>query len=90
VLPGHLPDAVKAKARIYSEIASQAGRLHCGEKLLSMSVGEASFPEDGSDADQLLAAADRRMYQAKHQQKLTGESGGLRDRTGHRGLALVG
>ena len=30
-----------------------------------MSVGEAFFPEDGSDAEQLLATADHRMYQAK-------------------------
>src|SRR5260370_20667681 len=48
VLPGHLPDAVQTKARIYSVIGSPAGRLHCGEKLLSISVGNASFPEDGA------------------------------------------
>jgi diguanylate cyclase (GGDEF)-like protein/putative nucleotidyltransferase with HDIG domain len=89
VLPGHPPDAVRAKARILSEIAAQAGQLHCGETLLSMSVGEAVFPEDGTDADQLLAAADRRMYHAKHYHKLTGESGELRERTTNRGLALV-
>jgi GGDEF domain-containing protein len=51
-------------------------------------VGEAAYPEDGTDADQLLAAADRRMYQAKHQHKLTGEPGAFRER--NRGLALVG
>jgi GGDEF domain-containing protein len=55
-----------------------------------MSVGEAVFPEDGMDAEQLLAAADRRMYQAKHQQKLSGQLNELRDRTHNRGLALVG
>jgi GGDEF domain-containing protein len=32
---------------------------------MKMSFGEALFPADGSDAEQLLAAADRRMYQAK-------------------------
>lgn len=32
---------------------------------MTMSVGAAFFPEDGCDAEQLLAAADRRMYQAK-------------------------
>ena len=30
-----------------------------------MSVGEACFPEDGAEAEQLLAVADKRMYQAK-------------------------
>src|SRR5260370_19535149 len=89
VLPGQSAAAVGAKARIFSEIASQAGRLHCGEKLLSMSVGEAAFPEDGAAADQLLAAADRRMYQAKHHHKLNGESA-LNARIANRGLALVG
>ncbi len=32
---------------------------------VSMSIGEASYPEDGSDAEELLAAADKRMYAAK-------------------------
>jgi diguanylate cyclase (GGDEF)-like protein len=36
---------------------------------VSMSVGAAVFPQDGSDADQLLAEADRRMYKAKHAHK---------------------
>jgi diguanylate cyclase (GGDEF)-like protein/putative nucleotidyltransferase with HDIG domain len=40
---------------------------------VSMSVGAAVFPQDGADADELLAEADRRMYKAKqaHKQKLT-------------------
>ncbi len=40
---------------------------------VSMSVGLAVFPQDGSDADELLAEADRRMYKAKqaHKQKPT-------------------
>jgi diguanylate cyclase (GGDEF)-like protein len=32
---------------------------------VSMSVGAASYPEDGSDAEELLAVADKRMYSAK-------------------------
>jgi len=32
---------------------------------VSMSLGEAYYPEDGSDAEELLAEADRRMYKAK-------------------------
>jgi GGDEF domain-containing protein len=37
--------------------------------MLTMSVGEAYFPEDGADAEQLLAEADRRMYRAKQAAK---------------------
>ena len=36
---------------------------------VSMSVGAAVFPQDGSDADKLLAEADRRMYKAKQSHK---------------------
>jgi len=35
-----------------------------------MSIGEAFFPDDGTDAEQLLAKADRRMYRAKQSAKL--------------------
>jgi diguanylate cyclase (GGDEF)-like protein len=46
----------------------------CGEGLfddraLSASIGIASYPDDGSDAEQLLSEADRRMYQEKQLQK---------------------
>jgi diguanylate cyclase (GGDEF)-like protein len=37
---------------------------------VSMSVGAAMYPADGSDADLLLAAADRRMYKAKQERKI--------------------
>ena len=35
------------------------------QDILSVSIGEACFPEDGTDAEQLLAVADKRMYEAK-------------------------
>ena len=34
-----------------------------------MSMGEAYFPEDGADAEELLAEADKRMYKAKNLRK---------------------
>jgi len=37
----------------------------CGREQISLSVGIAVFPDDGVDAEQLLAHADRRMYFAK-------------------------
>jgi diguanylate cyclase (GGDEF)-like protein len=36
---------------------------------VSMSIGEAYYPEDGSDAEELLAEADKRMYKAKQLRK---------------------
>src|ERR1700685_2522943 len=49
-------------------LARQAGFDVCGEEILSLSVGIAASPEDGSDAEQLLAQADRRMYMEKEKQ----------------------
>jgi predicted signal transduction protein with EAL and GGDEF domain len=37
-----------------------------GAGVITLSVGEAFYPDDGSDAEQLLAEADRRMYKSKH------------------------
>jgi predicted signal transduction protein with EAL and GGDEF domain len=33
---------------------------------LTVSIGIAAYPEDGTDLDQLLGAADRAMYTSKH------------------------
>jgi diguanylate cyclase (GGDEF)-like protein/putative nucleotidyltransferase with HDIG domain len=54
------------------QLAWHAGSGDALHDQVSMSVGAAVFPQDGSDADELLAEADRRMYKAKqaHKQKL--------------------
>jgi len=39
--------------------------LQRGKDLLSLSVGAAFYPQDGSDVEHLLAEADRKMYAAK-------------------------
>jgi diguanylate cyclase (GGDEF)-like protein/putative nucleotidyltransferase with HDIG domain len=53
------------------QIVCNAGSGEDAQDHVSMSVGVAVFPQDGSDADLLLAEADRRMYKAKqlHKQK---------------------
>jgi len=67
VLPGCPTEATQAKVRVLREIAAKAGELlPCGEDHLSMSVGEAVFPADGLDGEQLLAEAHQRMYEARH------------------------
>jgi GGDEF domain-containing protein len=47
------------------EIGARAGCTVAGMEDMTISIGEAFFPADGSDAEQLLAEADRRMYFAK-------------------------
>jgi len=68
VAPGLATDAAGKKAAQMSELARLAGSEVCGEDLLSLSVGRANYPEDGQDAEQLLAEADRRMYIEKQKQ----------------------
>ena len=65
VLPDYRPEAVEAKAMRLKQVTEEAGLDACAEDLLSVSVGAAFYPEDGMDAEQLLAEADRRMYKAK-------------------------
>jgi len=68
VAPGLAADAALKKAEQMGILARQAGAEVCGEEILSLSVGRAVFPEDGKDAEQLLAEADRRMYLEKQKQ----------------------
>jgi diguanylate cyclase (GGDEF)-like protein/putative nucleotidyltransferase with HDIG domain len=69
VLPGLRPEQVEPKAQLIRSVTSDCGRDLCGDESLSLSVGHASYPEDGEDADQLLTEADRRMYAAKVREK---------------------
>ena len=65
VAPGLKPEATMRKAEKLNELAAELGRQICGEDLLGLSVGTVFCPEDGVDAEQLLAEADRRMYSMK-------------------------
>lgn len=69
LLPGSGGDAIRQRIgelrRIAIETAIPAHNV-------CMSVGEACYPEDGSDAEELLAAADKRMYAAKQIRRKSG------------------
>jgi diguanylate cyclase (GGDEF)-like protein/putative nucleotidyltransferase with HDIG domain len=65
VVPNMEPEALGEKAALVTALAREAGRQVCGKDLLSSSVGAAFYPRDGSDAEQLLTEADRRMYAGK-------------------------
>jgi diguanylate cyclase (GGDEF)-like protein/putative nucleotidyltransferase with HDIG domain len=68
IAPGLAIEAAGKKAEQMRALARQAGAEVCGEEILSLSVGRAVYPEDGTDAEQLLAEADRRMYLEKQKQ----------------------
>jgi diguanylate cyclase (GGDEF)-like protein/putative nucleotidyltransferase with HDIG domain len=68
IAPGLAADAAAKKVEQLRPLARQAGFDVCGEEILSLSVGLAVSPDDGNDAEQLLAQADRRMYMEKQKQ----------------------
>ncbi|HLY16569.1 MAG TPA: diguanylate cyclase, partial [Bryobacteraceae bacterium] len=69
LLPGSDRDAVYRRISEFQSIACDTTQTVAGVDAISLSVGEAFYPEDGSDAEQLLAEADRRMYKSKQLNK---------------------
>lgn len=65
VAPSMSPGSVSEKAILLSTLAQEAGREVCGKDILSLSMGAAFFPQDGLEAEELLAEADKKMYVAK-------------------------
>jgi diguanylate cyclase (GGDEF)-like protein/putative nucleotidyltransferase with HDIG domain len=59
------PDPIAHRARELDRMVSEAGARLCGASFLRLSAGAAYFPEDGQDAEELLAIADARMYEMK-------------------------
>src|SRR5499425_394577 len=68
IAPGLTIDAATKKADQLRDLARQVGQEICQEDILSLSVGRSMYPDDGLDAEELLAEADRRMYMEKQQQ----------------------
>jgi diguanylate cyclase (GGDEF)-like protein/putative nucleotidyltransferase with HDIG domain len=73
IAPNMTENSVGQRALLLNAMARQAGIEVCGEDSLSLSVGAAFFPHDGSDPERLLAEADRAMYAAKQIQSATRE-----------------
>ena len=69
VVPGLREELRQAYMDRLNAVAEAAGWKVCKEECLSMSVGTAIYPIDGSEAKVLLAAADSRMYAAKQQSR---------------------
>ena len=76
ILPGLSLEQVPLKIQRLNSITKEAGKEVFAIDSLSLSIGHALYPDDGTDAEQLLAEADRRMYIAKERQKSRAESRG--------------
>jgi len=63
LMPGSDRESIQGRIAELRQISIEAGGT--SQVSVSMSLGEACYPEDGSDAEELLAEADKRMYKAK-------------------------
>src|SRR2546425_12494875 len=70
ILPETATEAAQQVARRISERLANDGE----QPPLSVSIGAASYPQDGETIDQLLGAADRALYKVKAS---IGETGSL-------------
>jgi diguanylate cyclase (GGDEF)-like protein len=65
VLPGARPEDIINRVAQFHNVLAGICRDRFGGELLTVSTGTACFPPDGSDAEAILAQADRRMYAEK-------------------------
>jgi diguanylate cyclase (GGDEF)-like protein/putative nucleotidyltransferase with HDIG domain len=66
IAPGLNREGAADMAQRLETIIAEVGKSVCGEGLVSVSIGQAFYPEDGTNAEHLLAEADRRMYAVKN------------------------
>jgi len=69
ILPETGREAVTSKIAEFRRNVAAAARQSFRETTLSLSAGVAVFPADGETAEELLAEADRRMYEDKRRRK---------------------
>lgn len=61
LLPEEVGHVAAERIRQMDALVREVGRSVCGVDYLRLSVGAASFPEDGNDVEELFVAADARM-----------------------------
>jgi diguanylate cyclase (GGDEF)-like protein/putative nucleotidyltransferase with HDIG domain len=69
LIAGGDEESLDRKVEAMRAVVRKAGEIAPEPCPLSLSVGVAHYPEDGSDAEELLAEADRRMYKNKRLRK---------------------
>ncbi len=87
LLPGARVADAANKVHQFHHMMAMMCRDLSPDRQLTASVGFATFPLDGSDAEQLLAEADRRMYKEKQARKERGDRADRNDRA-DRGLPV--
>ena len=71
VAPGLEPKDVTDIVKRLEGIAEDVGGALYGQGMLSASIGRSFYPDDGTDAEGLLVAADRSMYRVKESRRRT-------------------
>lgn len=69
LMPSITESEIEKRIEKMQQVALAGGRVTPEPCALSVSIGIAHFPEDGTDAEQLLAQADRHMYKGKRLRK---------------------
>jgi diguanylate cyclase (GGDEF)-like protein/putative nucleotidyltransferase with HDIG domain len=82
VFSGARPGECNPKFEQLRKVIAQISREMFSGELLNVSIGAAHYPEDGSNAEELLSVADRRMYTEKqtHRQQIASASRVVRER----------
>jgi diguanylate cyclase (GGDEF)-like protein/putative nucleotidyltransferase with HDIG domain len=65
VVPGMPAEAVAEMSGRLQKTARDVGKEVCAPRALTLSIGQASYPKDGGDAETLLSVADQSMYRMK-------------------------
>lgn len=87
VLPDAPQDVLTARIRAIEQSVAELGSSSFSAGFLGVSAGFACLPDDGLDAEGLLAVADKRMYEAKRERKLMRHSDSF---SALRNLSLAG
>ena len=76
IVPGLRKDGANELVERLRIAIADAAEAVCGDQKVSVSVGYAFYPDDCTEAEELLAEADRRMYTAKsaHYAKISHQS----------------
>jgi diguanylate cyclase (GGDEF)-like protein len=69
LLDGIGPGEIASRVAQFRDMVRVTGRTICKEDVLDASFGAAFIPTDGTTSDELLAAADQRMYHLKSERK---------------------
>jgi len=69
VLPGLAITSALERQQQIERATEQACAVQCGERIVALSAGHAQFGRDGETVEDLLAAADRRMFENKRKKK---------------------